>query len=223
MVPVETLRRNLKATSDALNERQAKGLVPPSQYQEYIKKAADELLQSNVPNRIAEGEAWEYAELLIAARRWKDAEVLLKIAVKHAAATHNEDRWVNDGLRLARVEAELGEVDRAIEAARAVQTASNTGSAPILPGTLLEIVPAAHGKGKDAELADLLKGAIRCHMRTIVDPKTEPGKLFLFARPHHVRKAWETVIQLYVAAGRPDQAKSAAQEADKMLATMAQA
>jgi hypothetical protein len=62
-------------------------------------------------------------------------------------------------------------------------------SAPILPATLYEIVPAAEGKGHDKELAELLELAIRCHERTVVDIKTDDGRIFMAARRYHINKA----------------------------------
>jgi hypothetical protein len=222
-LPVATLRRNLKSVSDRLNDRQGKGEIDEDQYRTYIKRAAEELLEGSTPAEIPPDEAWQYAEIFIAAQKWQDAKAALQTAVAHAKQAKDNDRYVNDVLRLARAEAELGEVPAAIATARSVLTTQPDASAPVLPAVLLEIVPAARRKGHDTELAKLLEDAIQAHMRTIVDPKSEAGKAFFYARPFHIRKAWQTIITLYIASKRPDLSKQAAQKGDRMLASMGSA
>jgi hypothetical protein len=157
--------------------------------------------------RIPGRQAWEYGEMFITARDWPKAKQLLETAVKNPP---DEDRRVNDNLRLARVQAELGDVATAVKTARKVFGTVDTSAAPILPATLYEIVPAGEGKGHDAELAALLEDAIGCHLRTQVDPTTGPGRDFLAARPFHVHRAWEKVVRLYDGAGETAKARAAA-------------
>jgi hypothetical protein len=91
----------------------------------------------------------------------------------------------------------LGQLPDAFKTARQAFNAAPEASAPILPAVLLEMVPAARGKGHDEELAELLEEAIGKHMATVVDPGTVAGVAFLAARPHHVRNAWRTIIEIY--------------------------
>jgi hypothetical protein len=121
----------------------------------------------------------------------------LKEAVKYAS---NPDRKVNDTLRLAQALGKNGKVGEAISTAKAVFGAKDEDAAPILPATLYEIVPATEGKGKNKELAAILKEAIACHMRVKVDAATDAGKFFLAARRHHVNKA-EAKVQELLAGG----------------------
>jgi tetratricopeptide (TPR) repeat protein len=216
MLTPEVLRRNLAGASDSLLDRVRRGEIDDAEYKELMAKAAQTLLSQVDIAQIPPNKAWEYGEVYITARRWPDAKKALEIAVK---AAKNEDRRVNDNLRLARVLAETGDVDGAIKTARSVFDTDDKAAAPILPATLLEIVPAAEGKKKDAGLARLLEEAIKCEMRTIIDPETQPGKDFLFARPFHIRRAWEKVVELYVKAGMDSEAQAAQKRAEAMTST----
>jgi len=216
----DVIRRQLKGTSDMLMERVNKGEMSDAEFKNLIAKRANELLSDLPLDKVEEARAWEYGEVFRTAKRWPQAKEALQIAVDYAIKTKNEDRRVNDLLRLAHAEAMLGEVGPAIQTAEKTLDATPGGSAPILPGVLLEIVPAAKGKGKDAELAKLLEQAILKHMATVVDPKTEPGKMFLMARPYHVRNAWRTVVELYAKAGKDEEARKALARSEEMLNTM---
>lgn len=164
-------------------------------------------------DKIPASQAWEYGDVFKTAGRWDLAKKAYEIAIQNP---RNEDRRVNDRLRLALAEAHLGNVERAIELARSVFDTDDRGTAPILPAVLLEIVPAAEGKGHDAELADLLVDAIAQHDRTIVDPHSDAGKAFFRAKPIHVRDAYRKAIALYTKAGlteKAEETRRAAQEA----------
>lgn len=202
----DVIKNNLRGASDALLDRVAKGQIDDAKYKELLANAANSLLDRVDIGQIPKNKAWEYGEIYITARRWKDAKRALEIAVK---AAPDEDRRVNDNLRLARVLSEMGDVKSAIPIARSTFNASDTAAAPILPATLLEIVKAGEGKGQDAELAALLEEAIKCEERTIIDAATVPGQTFLIARPYHIRKAWAKVITLYKASGKAEEAKAA--------------
>jgi predicted negative regulator of RcsB-dependent stress response len=210
----EVLRRDLKGASDSLLERLHSGEIDDAQFKDLMARAANLLLKSVKVENIPSQKAWEYGEVFVTARKWKEAKQALEIAVK---AAKDEDRRVNDNLRLARVLAELGDVQGAISTARGVFNTTDGAAAPILPATLLEIVPAAEGKKHDAELGALLEDAIKCESRTIVDTNTEPGKAFLMARPFHVRNAWNKIMELYLAAGKEDEVKAAAGRRDAMM------
>ncbi len=219
----DVIRRQLKGTSDMLMERVAKGEISDAEFKDYISRRANELLDDLPIDKIPANKAWEYGEVLRTAKRWPQAKVALTIAVKEAEKTKNEDRYINDLLRLAQCQAMLGDVKGAIATAQRTLTATPNGSAPILPGVLLELVPAAQGKGQDAALAELLEKAIGKHMATVVDPSTEPGQMFLAARPHHVRNAWRTVIDLLVKAGKEKEARDAMMRSEVVLGTMRRA
>jgi len=207
----DTLRRNLAAVTDSLTMRRASGELDNAKYRELVAKAAKELLESVDPATIKPAQAWQYGEVLKDAEQWKDAENVLKVAVAYARSAHDEDRRINDSLRLAVVQANLGHVPDAIATARSTFDAKPQDSVPILISVLLELTPVARAKGHDLELAKLLEGAIAIHMRTRVDPNSDAGKDFLFARPYHIKHAWSIVAELDHAAGREDLAAKARQ------------
>ncbi|MBC8063254.1 MAG: hypothetical protein H7Y17_00365 [Chlorobia bacterium] len=216
----DVIRRQLKGTSDMLMERVAKGQISDDEFKTMIAKRANELLKDLPLDKVEVSRAWEYGEVFRTAKRWPQAKQALEIAVADAEKTKNEDRRVNDLLRLAHAEAMLGQVPIAITTAEKVMNAPPEGSAPILPAILLEIVPAAKGKGQDPALAKLLEEAIKKHMATVVDPKSEPGQMFLVARPHHVRNAWRMIVELYAKAGKDEEARQALARSEEMLGTM---
>ncbi|HEY0866520.1 MAG TPA: hypothetical protein VGE01_04040 [Fimbriimonas sp.] len=206
VVQPQVLRASLRGAAEALNERLEKGEIDQQRYDQLMAEYAEDLLGQTKIERIPHGQAWEYAEIFRTAQRWQDAEKVLRIAVK---AAKNEDRRVNDSLRLAHALAQLNKVPEALEVARSTFDTPAQEKAPILTAVLLEIVPAAKGKGSDMELARLLEDAIGQADQTIVDPDTQPGSAFIAARPHHIRNAWRTVVDLYRAVGREDLAAEA--------------
>jgi tetratricopeptide (TPR) repeat protein len=206
VVPAEALQNRLKGANEMLQRRFARGEFTEEQYREFIARAAGEILDSVEVEDIGPDHAWRYAEVYLAAQRWREAKDLLEISVKQAKT---EDRRVNDSLRLARALAQLGQVRKAIRVARTVFDTPPNEKAPIMMAVLLEIVPAGRGKGQDAELGKLLQDSIQQAKETVVDESTEPGKAFLAARPHHVNNAWRTTIELFEAAGRRDLAQKA--------------
>ncbi|MFI5385595.1 MAG: hypothetical protein ACHQ50_05675 [Fimbriimonadales bacterium] len=211
----EVLELDLKGASENLMDRINRGeQISDARFHDLMAEAANSLLNQVDVDSIPPNRAWEYGEFYITARRWKDAKKALDVAVKVAK---DEDRRVNDNLRLARVLAELGDVHRAVVTARSTFNVADTGAAPILPATLLEIVPAGAGKGDDAELAAMLEDAIACENRTVVDANTVPGRDFLLARPFHVRNAWTKIVELYTSAGNPAKAKAAVGRMNAML------
>ncbi|MCA1998020.1 MAG: tetratricopeptide repeat protein [Armatimonadetes bacterium] len=213
-VDADVLQRNLRHASDFLNERVLRGEITDAQAREMLAATARKMVDGVDLRLIPVRDAWRYGEFFRAAREWEKALVCFRAAVRTAP---NEDRRVNDSLRLAHCLAELGRVDEAIAAARSVFDAPPEESAPILPAVLLEIVPAAQGKGRDVELARLLEDAIAIHQRTIVNPETAAGMAFLAARPHHIRRAWSLAVRLYRAAGREDLASAAVERALRSL------
>lgn len=211
----DVLRRDLKYASDSLNARVLSGDISQGQFQTLMSQYADKLVSHLRIERVPPRDAWKYGEAFRTAKRWKEAEKFYRIAVK---AAPNMDRFVNDSLHLAQAMAHNGEVAAAIPIVRATYVQSKpTDKAPILLGTLLEFVPAARGQGHDLELADLLEGAIAQEEQTVVDPKTDSGSAFLMTKHKHIADAWETVIELYNGAGRPQMADEAEKRAEKDL------
>lgn len=216
----DVIRRQLKGTSDMLMERVTNGEITDEQFQELIAKRANELLKDLPIEKIDPSRAWEYGEVLRTAKRWEQAKRALEIAVRYAKGSKDEDRRVNDILRLAHAQTMLGELPEAFKTARRAFNAAPEASAPILPAVLLEITPAAKGKGHDEELAQLLEEAIGKHASTVVNPRTEPGLNFLAARPFHVRNAWRTIIELYSKSGDDQKAREAIKRSEEMLQSM---
>lgn len=216
-IGADTMLKSLSWMSDQVNERQAKGLITEEEGKTALTRYAARLVGRIDRAQVKPGDAWKVATVLLTAKKWKEAETMLVTAVSHAVAVKDEDRRVNDTLRLARAKAELGKVKEAIATAKKAFDASDINSAPLLPATLLEIVPAAQGKGADADLAKLLEMAISAHRRTKVDPESAAGRAFLSAKWFHIENGWKRAIQLYQEAGREDLARAAALRAEKML------
>lgn len=202
----EVLHRNLHWASDAANARVYRGEISSNKAKDLVAEYASELTSKVKISQVHPDDAWIYGDLFLTAKNWDMAKQALTIAVAHAK---DEDRRVNDSLRLAQAYGMLNDVPKAIALAKTTFSAPPTEKAPILPAILLTVVPAARGKGHDEELARLLEGAIKQHELTIVDPKLAPGKAFLMARPVHIAHAWDTVVQLYNASGHADEAEAA--------------
>jgi tetratricopeptide (TPR) repeat protein len=216
-VSPEIVRKNLQSISDSLIERRLKKEIDNLQYRELLAKAATELSKEFDLQSVDPSEAWQYAEVLRAARNWEAAKPMLEIAVKHAKLAKNEDRRINDTLRLAEVLAQLGQVQESIATAKQVLDARPTDSAPILMGVFYEIAPVARGRDHDRELAELLEGAIRKHLATQVDAETEAGRNFIAARSHHVTAAYALLSELYTALNEPEKSQEAIAKAQKAV------
>lgn len=206
IVTPDVLRTNLSVLYQFLADRVAKGEITQQRADQYMAEEARKMLAHVNIDKIPKGLLWEYADIYRTAREWKKAREIYQIAVKNAK---NEDRRINDTLRLAQCTAADGDVPEAIRLAKSVMNAKPVDSAPILPAVYLEIVPAAMGKGHDGELADLILQAVRKHKETVVDPKQQAGQAFLMARSYHIRKALQLAYDLYMAAGEPKKAQAA--------------
>ena len=183
----------LGAAKEFAEDRVAKDEITDEQRNAFLREQVEVLLQTLDPDKIAPDDLWIYGDMLRSTRRFGDAAEVLKRA---AANAKGWDRRVNDTLRYAACLAEQGKVTEAIAAARAILNAPDNETAPILPATLYELVPAAQAKGQDAALADLLEEAIARHERTQVDRAAPEGKAFLAARIWHLRRARDKVAQL---------------------------
>ncbi len=190
---VEVARNLLQSASDILDFQVQKRTLTDSQRLSLIAEEAERLLKFVDPDRVLPKDKWKYAELLRATGRYEAAIPVYEEAVKKAP---NWDRRVNDSLRLAQCYAKKGEVKRALDLARTTLAAPDTDTAPILPATLYELVPAAEGKGMDKELGKLLVDAIQAHRRTKVDLNTDAGKGFIAAGRFHINRAQQKAMLL---------------------------
>lgn len=208
---LDALQSNVKGIADLLMTHREKKEISNAQYHEMLSKAVGEILDTSKIEPIEPTNAWRYGELLRTADRWKEALPVFEQAVKFAETTKNNDRWVNDSLRLAQAQAMTGDSVKAIATARSVFGVPPRDAAPILIGVLLEIVPAARNQGHDLELAKLLEDAVLVSLKVEVDQKTNEGKLFLDARPYHIERAMAMIRELYGKAGKPEDAIAALQ------------
>jgi hypothetical protein len=205
-IQASVLKSDLQFASDSLLEREAHHEITDVQYKQLLSEYADGLLSKIDISKVPVSEAWEYGDAFRTGQKWDQAVQLLTIAVKNAP---NDDRRVNDSLRLAQSLCQVGKVKEGVKMARTTFGVGVNGKAPILTAVLLEIVPAGRGKGDDLELAALLEDAIGQAEQTHVDPNTDGGKAYLMARPYHIAHAWTEVQRLYVDAGRQDLAQAA--------------
>jgi len=197
----EVLRRNLKGASDAYMERVRRREINDDQFRALIARKANQLLENVKIDKVDQARARQNGEGCRTARSGGDAEQFLDLAVKNAEEAKNEDRRVNDLMRLAHVQVMQGKVKEGIATARRAFNTPDEGAAPILPATLLEIAPNAVGKGQDPEVAKLLLDAIACHERTKVDGTSEAGAAFMQAKPFHIQRAFLFAERLYRQAG----------------------
>lgn len=208
LVDADVLERNLRVANDFLLGRFVKNEIDDEERGQLLSAYARELTAHIDLSAVQANDAWRYADLYRTAKQWDKAEPMFEKAVEWATRTKNEDRRINDTLRLAQSKAHLGKVKDAIVLARGLFDVEPKNKPPLLLAIRLEIVPAGQGKGYDLELAKLVEDAIPQHMQAVVDPRTGAGHAFLIARPHHVAQAWQLARKLYQSGGRPDLAQS---------------
>lgn len=215
LVTADSIFKRMNGLNNSLYYRRTHGEITEAEYKDLLVKGAAEYVQAARLKPGAPSELWKYAEVLIAAHMWPEAEQTLAKAVQNAKDTHNEDRRINDTLRMARAQAEQGKIKQAIATARETLNAKPADSVPVMMATLYEVIPAAKDKGEDLELARLLADAIEVNSKVVVDKNSEAGVAYLLARPRHIRHAWMTLEKLYLSANRPDLAKQAAEHMAK--------
>lgn len=215
--PPAVLKQDLDGAYAIFAQRVRQGEITEAQARQMLTDKANAMIARIDIPKIPVSEAWRYGDIFRTAERWDLAKEAYSAGAKHAKS---EDRRVNDTLRLAESMAHLGDIKGAIRIARTVLNASPRESAPILPSILLELTPAAEGKGHDIELAKLLEDAVRKHDATVVDPETEAGNAFLMAKLHHISNAWEKIGDLYRSAGRDDLALAALNRGNEMMKNM---
>ncbi len=215
----EALQKNVRAVDETLTDRLVRGEIDletkRNLYHEYIRKQVGEIDLKAIPV----DQVWRYADVYRQLEDWKTTDALYTRAVEDAK---DEDRRVNDTLRLGEVKARLNDVPKGIELIRSTFTAQPGGKAPILMAVLYEFAPAALGQGHDLEVATLLENAIEQHLLTNVDPSTEAGALFLEARPHHLSRAWEVIVRIYRETGDEQMFRAAIERSDAMMRRFAQ-
>jgi tetratricopeptide (TPR) repeat protein len=210
----------IQEAADRLNERVVDGQITDKQRLDLLAQKAQELLSYGNPQNCQPRDAWIYADLLLTANRFQDAIPVLQKAVDYATKTGNDDRRVNDSLRLARALAQTGQIQQSLDLCQSVIESHPKDPGPILPAVLLQITPVAFGKGHDEQLAHVLEESIQEHLKVQVDPKSVAGKLFLIARKHHIRNAWIKVVELLEKSAHPKEAADAAQQANQMLRSL---
>jgi hypothetical protein len=215
----EELQKNVRAADDTLTERLLRGEIDlatkKSLFHDYIREQVGKIDLKDIPT----DQVWRYADVYRQLEDWKTTDTLYTRAVD---AAKDEDRRVNDTLRLGEVKARLDDVPKGIEIVRSTFAAKPGGKAPILLAVLYEFAPAALGKGHDLEVAKLLESAIEQHLLTHVDPGTEPGQRFLEARPHHISRAWEIIVRVYRETGDEQMFRDAIERSDAMMRRFAQ-
>lgn len=209
-----TLQKNVLSVSKMLSDRVMRGEIDSdtrtSVLHDYIKK---QLTGFDV-KKVGVDQAWRFADVYRQLGEWKTTQQLYQLAVENAP---DEDRRVNDTIRLAEADAKLGNVTKGISLVRSTFSANSGGKAPILLATLYEFTPAALGQGLDVEVALLIEDAIDQHLLTYVDPQTEHGKAFLSARRHHIEQAWQKVLGIIQEKGDSNQLLHAIEKSSKTL------
>ncbi|MBL8048589.1 MAG: hypothetical protein JNJ45_07905 [Chthonomonas sp.] len=183
------IRNAYERTRDWVETKKISAEEGDRRFQAYV----DLVVQNLDTTKLVEEDMWRYGDIYRTAKRWDLAELTLEIASRDA---ETEDRRVNDTLRYAEALAHNKKVTEAVRVARKVFNTDHINKAPILLAVYLEIVPAGRGKGHDLELAKLIRDAVEQHKQTMVDPTTEPGRMFLMARPSHIRNALRLANEL---------------------------
>jgi len=216
----DNMRDQIGSISDTLQSRVALNQITQKQAKDMLRQSAESMLVGFDPSKVDVPNAWKVAEVMMTANHWSDAKPVLIAAIEWAKTNHNEDRRINDTLRLAHVVAELGDIPEALKIARSTFSVEPGGAAPILFAVYLDLPPAIRGKGFDVELAELIEDAIKVNLTVKVDPKSEAGRVFLQFRPTHVWSAWSLVFKLYESAKRPDLLEKAKANAMEMSKTI---
>jgi hypothetical protein len=189
----EIANKRLESAGATLQFKVEQNEISDQRRNQLIRELAEDMLKKVDPKAVPDSDQWMYAALLRVTDRWPDAESALRIAVKVAP---DEDRRVNDSLKLAQAMAKNKNVTEALVIANSVMNAADADAAPILPAVLLEIVPAAQGQGHDKEFAELLVKAIECHKRVKVDLTSDAGKSFVIASRYHIHRAQAKIEEL---------------------------
>ena len=107
-IPIETLRGNVQSAADHVFERVAKGEIDDARGRAILTEYASDLLATVRQESVPPERAWMYGDVFRTARRDDEARRFYRIAVDHAVKTKNEDRRVNDSIKLAGLLARVG-------------------------------------------------------------------------------------------------------------------
>ncbi|MEX2244580.1 MAG: hypothetical protein WD716_12120 [Fimbriimonadaceae bacterium] len=209
-----SLQAKVREADNVLNERLAKGEIDIVQKKEILHAFIQKQVEGIELSKVGNEQAWRFADVYRQMEDWQTTHDLYVIAV---ASAEDEDRRVNDTLRLAEAKARLDKVAEGIELVRSTFDVAPAGKAPILMATLYEFAPSALGKGLDLEVARLVEDAMEQHLETIVDPASDSGRQFLQARVHHLRQSWELVFRVYRESGEDEIVRGAIERADAMM------
>lgn len=214
----DAIRANLDATYAELDQRVRRGELTPDERDRLLREHAAQFVPHINLEQLPVTDLWKFGEIFRTAGRWDLARAAYALALENAT---NDDRRVNDALKLALADVQLGKPDSALPLIRGTYTRAPGDKGAILPAVLLEIVPAAEAKGLTPEWAgkwaEVLTEAIRQHETVVVDAETPAGQAFIAAKPFHVRNAWIKAIRLYEQAGRADLAEKTREDAERDL------
>jgi hypothetical protein len=212
----QVLQEDIKEVSDAANLRAYNGEITREQAKLFVNRYEASVVANIDISKIPPQDAWIYGQVFLDAQDWKRAQRVLTIAVTHAK---DQDRYVNDTIRLAHAYVELGDVKKAISLVRGTFTIRPQDKAPILPGVLFDITPHALGKGEDVEVAQMLEDSISQEEDVVVNPTLYSARVFLAARPGLITRAWREVLRIYALTGRQDLLAKALKSAQQDEAT----
>lgn len=207
----DALSRNIRDLMELLDDRQSRGEITADKRNILQKKVITDLLNRVDVANIRPAQAWQFGDAYRLAGDWAKARDLYAVAVK---ASKTEDRRINDSLRLARAQANLGESEAAVSTCRTTFDSQPQDKAPILLAVLYEIVQEGYEKSKSEIWATILEQAIEQHKQVIVDPGSKGGRAFLLARPAHIRNAWIKVAKIYQDLNMAERAREAVKNAE---------
>lgn len=206
----QVLTGELASASDAVNNQVLHGFMSDAKGRLVLADFAKKLVANVNPASVPTADTLAYANAFLTAGIWPSAETLFKKVLQEKLSP--EDK-VDVTLKVAKCEANLGNVQHAIQLCRSTFTVSPQFKWPILYAVYLEVVPASllHSKNEEIPLARLVEDAIHQHMLAVGDP-TIPAQLELMRwRNFHITKAWELVKKLYGSAS-PAEVKRAEKE-----------
>lgn len=216
----KALQERVGRVRESLEARVRQGTMNPGS----MKRVLGDYIQGEINkidlDRIDTRDIWRIADASRQSGDWNTTKALYELAVKYAP---DDDRRVNDTIRLAEAVAMQGDAAKGVTLVRSTFDAKPGNKAPILMATLYEFVPAAMGKGQDLQIALLLEDAVDQHLQTVVDPKTEVGRAFLKSRRHHIQKALEVAIQILHQNGDEALMREALRRSDEALGRFTQA
>ena len=135
----ENIHDQFTCFSEMLQARQARGEITSKEFSELLAKATAPLLVGFNLDKVDVSKANQMADILIQVKDWQDAKKVLEGSIVWAQLNRNEDRRVNDTLKLAHVQAEIADVPGAIKTARTVFNVRAEDAVPVLFETLYQI------------------------------------------------------------------------------------